>query len=162
MTKDGFALIRDADHTEIGWWEVIPARIEIPGSADVVFGAEPGWSGAGYSIKPRTREFADPPDVDPALPRPIVPLSRRQFYEALARSQYITEAEALAAMAGVIPAPLGAAVDALAEQERFTARMLLAGGAEFRRDHPLVEIIGAAHGQSAAQIDAFFQQAAAL
>ena len=94
---------------------------------------------------------------------PLIPLSRRQFYQALALANYITEAEALAAMAGVIPAPLNTAIDALTDpQEQFTARMLLAGASEFRRDHPLVEIIGAAHGQSSAQIDQFFATAAML
>ena len=161
MQVDGFALVRNADGAELAWWEAIPPRIDIDGA--VIFGAAKGWANDQYKIVVASREFADPPDVDPALPAPLIPLSRRQFYQALALANYITEAEALAAMAGVIPAPLNTAIDALSDpQERFTARMLLAGAAEFRRDHPLVEIIGAEHGQSSAQIDGLFASAAML
>ena len=145
------------------WSDAELAAIDVYRAADaiappdkIVTGSRFDWDGD------RVVQVLDLADRPPE-PQPIVTLSRRQFYQALALAGYITETEALAAMAGVIPAPLSTAIDALADaQEQFTARMLLAGGAEFRRDHPLVEIIGAAHGQSAAQIDQFFATAAML
>ena len=136
------------DHRGEVWWTVDGRRVEITDLGD------PHSAGL----------LSSEPHIDrPPEPQPVIVLTRRQFYQALAMANYITEAEAIAAMAGTIPAALSAAIDALTDpQERFTARMLLAGAAEFRRDHPLVSIIGAAHGQSAAQIDGLFAAAAML
>lgn len=136
------------DHRGEVWWSAEGQKVEITDLGD-----------------PRSAGLlSSQPHIDrPPDPQPVIVLTRRQFYQALAMANYISEAEALAAMAGVIPAPLNTAVDALDnDQERFTARMLLAGASEFRRDHPLVLIIGAAQGQSAAQIDGLFASAAML
>lgn len=163
MQVTGHAVVRIADGAELGWWEQIPERLEIPGTQIVVFGAGPDWSAEGYRIEVRTREFADTPGVNPVLPAPLIPLSRRQFYEGLAGAGYITNAEALAAMAGVIPKALSDLAATIADpQEQFKAMMLLAGGRDFIRTYPLVEQFGEAKGLTSAQIDDLFRAWAAL
>lgn len=99
--------------------------------------------------------------VAPAAPVPAS-ISRRQFYEQLARADLISTAEALAAVkVGAIPAALQLIVDALPDAgDRFALEMLLAGAAAFERNHPFVATIAAARGMSSAEVDAFFRAAA--
>jgi hypothetical protein len=99
-----------------------------------------------------------------AAPAPVVPpsISDRQFYQQLAVQGVISEADALAANAAVIPPALLAIIDAMPSAEQFGAKMLLSGATTFERNNLLTIRIGTAHGWSAAQIDAFFIAAAAL
>jgi hypothetical protein len=93
----------------------------------------------------------------------IPPLSRRQFYQQLAKAGTITQAEALAAVrTGAVPAALGAFITSLPAEQQFDAEMILSGADEFRRDHPYVNAIAAAQGMDEAQVDAFFTAAGAL
>lgn len=90
-------------------------------------------------------------------------ISDRQFFQQLALSGIISEAEAEAAVAtGTIPAAMLALVDALPSEQRFGARMMLKGAVEFRRDHPLTNALAAMYGWSNEQVDALFEAAAAL
>ena len=99
-------------------------------------------------------------------PSPPVPqsISDRQFFQQLAVQGTISQDEALSAVkVGHIPAPLQSIVDAIVDPSRaFAAQMLLSGATTFLRDHPLTIAIGAAQGMTPVQIDAFFQDAAAL
>lgn len=107
-------------------------------------------------------------DDDPAiidyLHPPVVArsISDRQFFQQLAILGVITEDEALASNAAVIPAPLLGIIEALPEDQRFAAKMIVSGATTFERSHPMTLAIGAAHGWTAEQIDAFFNAAAAL
>jgi hypothetical protein len=112
-------------------------------------------------------EFLD--DNDPAVlaflnPPPPVPssISDRQFFQQLAFEGIITEDDALASNAAVIPPPLLAIIDGMPASQQFAAKMLVSGATVFQRNHPMTLAIGAAYGWNAAQIDAFFQSAAAL
>lgn len=95
------------------------------------------------------------PVINNAVPQVI---SRRQFYQGLAVSGRITKAEALAAVqTGAIPAALQVMVDAMEDEDaKFEASMLLAGAADFDRDHPLVLVIAMAQQMSEAQVDDFW------
>ena len=100
-------------------------------------------------------------------PKPVyVPplISDRQFFHALAKWQIISEQEALAAVAtGTIPQAMSDIVEAMpVDSERFDAKMFLSGAVEFRRNHPLVAVFGAAMGWTDAQIDDLFIFAGAL
>jgi hypothetical protein len=98
-----------------------------------------------------------------AHPVPEV-ISDRQFAQALAMNGLITEAEALAwVKVGTVPAPLQALVDAIEDsQTRFAANMLLGGAIEFRRNHPLVQQLGAGLGITDAAKDDLWRLGATL
>lgn len=98
-------------------------------------------------------------DLELSVPGSI---SDRQFFQQLAIDGVITEAEALASNAAVIPAPLLAIINALPAEQRFPAKMLVSGATTFERSHPMTEVIGAARGMNAEEIDEFFRAAAAL
>lgn len=99
----------------------------------------------------------------PALTLVPKAISRRQFYQQLHVSGFISETAALAAVSvGAIPEILDTMIQSLPESARFNAKMLLAGALQFERDHPFVAQIGAAQGLSPADIDQFFIAAAAL
>ena len=125
---------------------------------------------------PVIREYGEPGEgvegdayvirvVDPAtLPPPLPPqISDRQFFHVLALNGSITQKEALAAVkTGYIPATLMALVNALPDDQRFNAEMLLSGATVFERTHPLTNSLGAAMGYSPDQIDDLFRAAAQL
>lgn len=110
------------------------------------------WLAAGGQPEP----YEAPPDPVP------VSISDRQFFQQLAIEGVITEAEALAANAAMIPASLLAIIESLPDEQQFPAKMIVSGATVFERNHPLTEAIGAAQGMNGAQIDAFFRSAAAL
>lgn len=94
---------------------------------------------------------------------PCPPISKRQFYQQLAVAGIITQDEALAVLAtGALPPALAVIVGKMAADQQFPAKMALIGGGDFDRNHPLTIAIGAARGMTPAQIDAFFNAAAAL
>lgn len=105
---------------------------------------------------PAVIAFRNPP---PPVPQSI---SDRQFFQQLAVAEIITQEQALASNAAVIPAPLLAIIDQMAADQQFAAKMLISGATVFERNHPMTEAIGAAYGWSSDQIDAFFTAAAAL
>ena len=94
----------------------------------------------------------------------IVPISitDRQFFQQLAVQSIITEADALAANAAVIPPALLTLIDAMPTDQQFSAKMIVSGATTFYRNDPLTISIGAAYGMSSAQIDAFFTAASKL
>lgn len=91
-------------------------------------------------------------------------ISDRQFFHALAKTQVITEQEALAAVAtGTIPKAMSDIVESMpSDSERFDAKMFLQGAVEFRRSHPLVAQFGAALGWTSYEIDDLFTFAGSL
>lgn len=110
--------------------------------------------------------LAVPNTPTPAPPPPIIipqSVTRRQFYQAAAQLGLITQEEALAVLTtGVIPSSLASAIDALPAADRFAAQMGIVGATAYLRSDPLVALLGAAMGQSSAQIDALFTLAATL
>lgn len=104
------------------------------------------------------------PPARPAPPPPPVPqsISDRQFFQQLAVIGVITEADALASNAAVIPSPLLAIINAMPVSQQFAAKMLVSGATVFERNHPMTIAIGAAYGMTSEQIDEFFRAAAAL
>ena len=101
------------------------------------------------------------PYVPPPEPVPAE-ISDRQFFQQLAVAGLITEEQALAANAAVIPSPLLAIIGQMPSGDQFAAKMLVSGATVFQRNHPMTEAIGAAQGWTAAQIDDFFRAAALL
>ena len=103
------------------------------------------------------------PDPYVAPPTPVPQsISDRQFFQQLAVAGIISQDQALASNAAVIPAPLLAIIDAMPSDQQFAAKMLVSGATVFERNHPMTEAIGGAYGWNGAQIDAFFTAAAAL
>ncbi|MET4720745.1 hypothetical protein ABIF63_004851 [Bradyrhizobium japonicum] len=98
-------------------------------------------------------------------PAPPVPdsISDRQFFQQLAISGIISKPEALAAVkTGDVPAALQALINAMPEQEQFTAEILISGATVFQRSHPMTLAIGAAYGWNSTQMDELWRAAAAL
>lgn len=117
-------------------------------------GIAAGWSYAGGV-------FSAPPEPAAA----VVPasVSRRQFFQAAAQESIITQVEAIAIFAtGAIPANLAAALATMPAADQFATQIAILGNATFERANPLVTELGAAMGQTPAQIDALFTLAASL
>jgi hypothetical protein len=113
---------------------------------------------AGKILNTSNGSFTDaPPPVPPSI-------SRRQFYQCLAKPLYamISEDDALAALSGALPPTLSAIVLTLPPDEQFDAKALLMGAAEFLRAHPLTNAIAAKLSWDDAKVDQFFRDAAAL
>jgi hypothetical protein len=100
--------------------------------------------------------------VPPEVVRIPDPISRRQFFEALANLGYITEDEAFAALSGTIPEAFQPLIESLPADQRFSARMLLAGATSFERNHPVVQAIGASPEWGAQKVDALWLAASRL
>lgn len=102
------------------------------------------------------------PYVPPAPPVPDS-ISDRQFFQQLAIEGIISKPEALAAVKiGEVPAALQALINAMPEQEQFTAEILISGATVFQRSHPMTIAIGAAYGWNSTQMDELWRAAAAL
>jgi hypothetical protein len=101
------------------------------------------------------------PYVEPPPPVPVS-ISDRQLFQQLAVQGIITESDALAANAAVIPPALLTLINAMPSDQQFAAKMLVSGATTFYRDNALTVAIGTAYGMSSSQIDAFFTAAAAL
>jgi hypothetical protein len=106
----------------------------------------------------RDVEVYTPPEVV-VIPEQI---SRRQFFEALANLGEITEDEAFAALSGQIPEAFQPLISSLPTDQRFSARMLLAGASTFERNHPVVQAIGASPEWGAQKVDALWLAASRL
>jgi hypothetical protein len=105
---------------------------------------------------PPMEQTTAPPASAPAA------ISDRQFFQQLAVEGIITEEQALASNAAVIPAPLLAIIEQMPEDQQFAAKMVVSGATSFERQHPMTIAIGTAYGMSSEQIDEFFAAAAVL
>jgi hypothetical protein len=101
------------------------------------------------------------PEPMPAMPCPQS-ISDRQFFQQLAIDGIISEADALASNAAVIPPALLAIIEAMPAEQQFGAKMLVSGATVFERNHPMTLAIAAARGMTSEQVDAFFTAAARL
>lgn len=101
--------------------------------------------------------------VIPLTPAPIVEISDRQFFQALAQEGAISEAEALDAVGpGIIPPAMDALIEQLPQGDRFAARMLIRGATRYERNHPIAELIRGLYGWTVQQADDFWRFAATL
>lgn len=135
-----------------------PATWTAPDGFDAIEELEPMQIGGRYA----DGVYTPPPQPDP--PPPLVPasISDRQFFQQLAIDGIITQDDALASNAAVIPPALMAIITAMPSEQQFAAKMLVSGATVFERSHPMTAAIGAAYGWTSEQIDAFFQAAAQL
>lgn len=96
-------------------------------------------------------------------PPAYITISDRQFFQALALNDLITQEEAEAAVAtGTIPAAMAALVDQLPLEQQFPARMLLKGETTFRSDHPLTTVLAGLYNWTPEQMVSLFDAAARL
>jgi hypothetical protein len=95
----------------------------------------------------------------PPVPQSI---SDRQFFQQLAIGGIVTEDQALASNAAVIPAPLLAIIEQMPSDQQFAAKMIVSSATTFYRTNPMTIAIGTAYGMTSDHIDAFFTAAAAI
>lgn len=99
-------------------------------------------------------------------PKPPVQeeISRRQFYQGLAKAEYISNSDALAAMrTGAVPEALQIIIDGMENDEaKFEAEMLLIGASAFYRNHPFTLIIAVTQDLSEEEVDDFWDLCASL
>jgi len=142
--------------------EVDPTRIVPDGKHVLGINADTSQVSKGMRWDEGSATLLPPLPDEVAVPASI---SDRQFFQALASSEYniISEADALAAVkSGEIPEPLQAVIDKMPASDKFSATMLLSGATEFRRDNPLTSIIGQTQGMDDEAIDNLFIFAAKL
>lgn len=93
---------------------------------------------------------------EPAEPMPAS-VSRRQILTGLALVDWITEQEALDALAtGARPAAVETVIGSLPEDQRFAARMKWVGFQTAYRDDAMVAALATAAGKSEQDVDDFF------
>ncbi|MCA0318233.1 MAG: hypothetical protein LCH88_09205 [Proteobacteria bacterium] len=96
-------------------------------------------------------------------PPAYITISDRQFFQALALNDLITQEEAEAAVAtGTIPAAMAALVNHLPIEQQFPARMLLKGETAFRSDHPLTMVLAGLYSWTPEQMISLFEAASRL
>ena len=90
-------------------------------------------------------------------------VTRRQFFQAAAQLNLLTQAEVLALFAtGAVPAEIATVIAALPTAQQFPAQILLLGALNFDRANPTLIALCTAIGQTSAQIDALFVLAGSL
>jgi hypothetical protein len=102
--------------------------------------------------------IVDPPEpkAEPE-PHPVTAVTRRQIMTGLALVEWITEQEALDALAtGARPAAVETVIGSLPEDQRFAARMKWIGFQTAYRDDAMVAALAAAAGKSEQDVDDFF------
>lgn len=105
------------------------------------------------------------PYVEPEYKEPIPDVvNRRQFFQQLALSEVITKQEAINAIAnGKLPQAVESVIDQIEdEDDKFNAQMILIGGSEFERLHPLTDKIKAMVNWSDEDRDNFWLSASKL
>lgn len=83
-------------------------------------------------------------------------MSFAQLLMGLVAEAWITEAEGDAWLEGKLPAPVLALIATLPQRQRFAAKAKAARPSYIDRGDPLVAMMGAAQGKTAADLDAFF------
>lgn len=89
-------------------------------------------------------------------PHEIMRLTFAQLLIGLVAETWITEAEGDAWLAGTLPTPVLALISTLPAEARFPAKARAIRPSEVIRHDPLVEMLGAAQGKTAAELDTFF------
>lgn len=116
-----------------------------------------------YALEALNEYIENAPPVTAPIKAPMI-ISDRQFSELLWRRGIIEGHEHLAFVkTGTLPKTLQTFVNAIEDEEtRIQVEGLISGAKEFRRDHPLVPIIGAPFKLDAHGLDIFWTEAAAL
>lgn len=148
--------IRNPIFTEDGR---IDCEIEHPVYGWIPFTADPDDIEAyGADIYEAALAMEPAPYVaPPAPPTPVPNLSFAQLLIGLVTEQWITEAEGEAWLAGTLPDDVLVVIDSLPANQRFAAKARALRPSEVFRSDPLVAAMGAAAGNTEAEIDTFFQ-----
>jgi hypothetical protein len=148
--------LQDMAGNELHRSGVIPNPMQLP-NGDQVHGAVPGWTNGAYKL---VEILSDEPDPDAPVPDII---SNRQFFQALALSGSISQAEALAAIkTRTLPPQMLNAIHAMPADQQFAAEMLISGTTEFDRNNPMTSTMMRVLGWDAKSADNLWRYAATL
>lgn len=119
--------------------------------------AEDGWQVGGTVAE---GEYTAPPEPPPVVPASV---TRRQILTGLALVGWITEQEALDALAtGARPVAVDAVIGQLPEADRFAATMKWIGFQTAYRDDAMVAALATAAGKTEQDVDDFFRLCAGI
>lgn len=144
-------VVPDADIPldEIYHQDVVAACVAVPAGADVMDGWL--WDGSAFW----------PPPAPP--PPPVTDVSFWQFMMAAWKLNFITHAEALAAVRSrIMPPAFAAALVGLPEAARLEAELKFAGITRMLRSDPMFSLVVAANIATDEQIDGVFTVAATI
>lgn len=142
----------EVNHPDLGW---------IPFTASPDDPEKFGRDVYDEAIAGQVEPYVPPEPLPPPVPETI---SRRQFYQGLAVTGMISQAEALAAIkTATLPADLQIILEGMTDDDaKFEADMLLSGASDFNRSHPLVMIFAIQQGMSEQDVDDFWRLCAGL
>lgn len=107
----------------------------------------------GWTVRDKTTEELD---ADLIAWRTTTKLYRRDFCIALKRAGILLASEAIAAAKGDWPATFANALSVLTQDMQDEAQIEWAAVQEIRRNHPMIDLLGASAGLTDVQIDALF------
>lgn len=149
--KDGYVTRFIDDENDLQEGEI---ALPVVADPDPVLAADEKLWGPDFEVlQDRVRAYGS---ARKAEPHEIVKMTFAQLLIGLVAEGWITEAEGDGWLAGTLPGPVLALISTLPAQYRFAAKARAIRPSEVLRRDPLVEMLGAAQGKTAAELDAFF------
>lgn len=136
--------------------EVAEGEVALPviADADPQLAADEVLWGPNFEVlADRVRAYGTAVKADPST---LAQLTFAQMLIGLVSEAWITEADGDGWLAGMLPTPVIGLINTLPEQARFPAKARAIRPSNVLRHDPLVEMLGAAQGKTAAELDAFF------
>lgn len=121
---------------------------------DPVVAADERIGSPSYEVlEDRVRAYYVPRKAEP---HEVVKMTFAQLLIGLVSEGWITEEEGDGWLAGTLPAPVLGLISSLPARVRFAAKARAIRPSEVLRRDPLVEMLGAAQGKTAQELDVFF------
>lgn len=149
--RDGYVVRFLADAAD-----VVDGEVALPVVADPDPALAPDekiWGPDFEVLEDRVRAYGRAVKAEPGE---IVKLTFAQLLIGLVAEGWISEADGDGWLAGTLPAPVLAVIGMLPLQARFPAKARAIRPSEVLRRDPLVEMLGAAQGKTAQELDVFF------
>jgi hypothetical protein len=155
--KVGYKLVDEAGNVINSWGGVwgqcpdVPNPLMLP-NGDQVCAAEANVSYSGYTL---IDWMMSPEEA------PILPVTRRQFYQQCAVEGWTTQDSALAAIqSNTIPPEIESVINSMTDpNQQFQAKMAICGALQYDRYDPLLIEIANALGKTSEEVDNLFRNA---
>lgn len=131
-------------------------------NGDTVSPAYAGWDNGAYALEEAPEAPAPTPEDVTQEARASMRLSFAQLMIGLVAEGWLTEADALLWLTGVLPSQVQVTISLLPVEHQFPATARASRPSEVVRTDPLVEMMALAQGRTAEELDAFFQTYASV